>query len=198
MGKESQGFSLLEISIVVAIILIIAAIAIPNYLRLRVAANQASAVSSLLTLNAAEATYSSMFGGSFSTDLASLGPPQPGANATSIAAGLIDGVLAQGAKSGYHFSYSPGVVDSTGRVTVYAFNAAPDANSTGHYQYYSDQSGVVRTINSSATNNSGSAPSAENTPTACSESGNTVTVTSTLKPPVGSVISMVGSDPSRL
>ncbi len=188
MGKESQGFSLTEVLIAVLIILIIAAIAVPNFLRLRIAANQASAISSLLALNAAEATYSSMFGGSFSTNLASLGPPQPGANATSSAAGLIDGVLAQGAKSGYHFSYSPGVVDSTGRVTAYVVNAAPDANWTGRNQYYSDPSGVVRTINGAA--------ATENAPTACSESGNTVTVTSTLSPPVGSIIHWSGATPA--
>jgi type IV pilus assembly protein PilA len=188
MGKKSQGFSLTEVLIAVSIMLTIAAIAVANFLHLRVAANQASAVSSVLALNAAETTYFSMFGGRFSTDMASLGPPQPGANATSTAAGLIDGVLAQGAKSGYLFSYSPGVADSTGRITAYVINAAPQAYWTGRNQYYSDQSGVVSTIDSAAATG--------NTPTACSESGNTVTVTSTLNPPVGSVIQWSGASPA--
>ena len=189
MGRESHGFSLIELLIAAAIILIIVAIAVPSLLHLRIAANQASAVSSLRTLNTAETTYSSMFGGSFSTDIASLGPPQPGADPTSTAAGLIDGVLAQGAKSGYLFSYSPGVVDSTGRITAYVVNAAPNANSTGNYQYYTDQSGVLRRASASTS-------SAGNTPTACSESGNTVTVTSTLNPPVGSDIRWSGASPA--
>lgn len=108
MERSPKGFSLIELLIVVAIILIIAAIAIPNFMRSRVAANQASAVSSLRTLNTAEVTYSSTFGGGYSTDMPSLAQPAPGGVATSTAAGLIDSVLAQGAKSGYTFVYSPG------------------------------------------------------------------------------------------
>ena len=144
MDKSPKGFSLIELLIVVAIILIIAAIAIPNFMRSRVAANQASAVSSLRTLNTAEVTYSSTFGGGYSVDLASLASPPAGANATSTAAGLIDSVLAQGSKSGYTFTYSPGVSDVTGRINAYSFNAAPNSNSTGTNYYYTDQSGVIR------------------------------------------------------
>jgi prepilin-type N-terminal cleavage/methylation domain-containing protein len=194
MGKEPRGFSLVELSLAVLVILIIAAIAIPNYVRLRMAANQASAVSSLHTVNAAEATYSSTFGGTFSLDLASLGPPATGANATSSAAGLIDSVLAAGAKGGYSFTYSPGVADSSGNITTYALAAAPLAASTGLNQYQSDQSGAVTRVNA-AGNTSASTPSAESSPTACSESGNAVTVASTLHPPVGSVIQWSGADP---
>jgi prepilin-type N-terminal cleavage/methylation domain-containing protein len=143
--KSSQGFSLIELLIVVAIILIIAAIAVPNLLRSRVAANQASAVGSLHTLNSAETTYSSIFNVGFSVDMASLGPAEnAGANPTSTAAGLIDSVLAAGSKSGYSFIYSPGDSDSAGRIDSYSFTAIPISSSTGTNYYYTDESGVIR------------------------------------------------------
>jgi len=144
MKNSSKGFSLIELLIVVAIILIIAAIAIPNLLRSRIAANQASAVGSLRTLNTSEITYSSTFNVGFTADLTSLGPTAGGGNPTSTAAGLIDSVLATGSKSGYSFTYSPGPSDSTGRIQTYSFTAVPITSSTGTNYYYTDQSGVIR------------------------------------------------------
>ena len=145
MKKSSKGFSLIELLIVVAIILIIAAIAIPNLLRSRIAANQASAVGSLRTLNTAEITYSSTYNVGFTQTLTYLAPPAAAsANPTSTAAGLIDSVLAVGSKSGYSFTYSPGASDSTGRINTYAFTAVPITSSTGTNYYYTDQSGVIR------------------------------------------------------
>ena len=144
MRKSSKGFSLIELLIVVAIILIIAAIAIPNLLRSRIAANQASAVGSLRTLNTAEITYSSTYNVGFTATLSYLAPPTGTNNPTSTAAGLIDSVLALGSKSGYSFTYSPGASDSTGRINTYAFTAVPITSSTGTNYYYTDQSGVIR------------------------------------------------------
>jgi len=145
MKRSSKGFSLIELLIVVAIILIIAAIAIPNLLRSRIAANQASAVGSLRTLNTSEVTYSSTYNVGFSATMSYLQPdPAGSANPTSTAAGLIDSVLALGSKSGYSFTYSPGATDSNGRINTYAFTAEPITSSTGTNYYYTDQSGVIR------------------------------------------------------
>jgi prepilin-type N-terminal cleavage/methylation domain-containing protein len=166
MKKSSKGFSLIELLIVVAIILIIAAIAIPNLLRSRIAANQASAVGSLRTLNTAEITYSSTFNVGFTSTLLDLQPPSGGSlNPTSTAAGLIDSVLSgQGAttsyisaKSGYAFTYTPGPSDSTGRINLYGFTAIPISSSTGTNYYFTDQSGVIRQ-NSTTTASSTDSP----------------------------------------
>jgi prepilin-type N-terminal cleavage/methylation domain-containing protein len=158
MKKDSKGFSLIELLIVVAIILIIAAIAIPNLLRSRIAANQASAVGSLRTLNTAEITYSSTYNVGFTATLSYLAPPATSTtNPTSTAAGLIDSVLALGSKSGYSFTYSPGPSDSTGRINTYGFTAVPLTSSTGTNYYYTDQSGVIRQ-NSTTTASSTDSP----------------------------------------
>ena len=67
-----------------------------------------------------------------------------GTTPTATAVGLIDSVLVLGSKSGYSFSFSPGVSDSTGRINTYAFTAMPITSSTGRNYYYTDQSGVIR------------------------------------------------------
>lgn len=144
MKRSSKGFSLIELLIVVAIILIIAAIAIPNLLRSRIAANQASAVGSLRTLNTSEVTYSSTYNVGFTATMSYLQPDPTGSSPTSTAAGLIDSILANGSKSGYSFAYSPGTTDSNGRINTYQFTAVPITSSTGTNYYFTDQSGVIR------------------------------------------------------
>ena len=132
--KKQQGFSLIELLIVVAIILIIAAIAIPNLLRSKMAANEASAVGSLRTINTAEQTYSTTYGTGF-TDLAILGT-----------SGLLDDVLAAGTKSGYTFASTAtgGTGTSASPYTTYASTGSPLNSSSGTRSFCSDQTGVIR------------------------------------------------------
>jgi prepilin-type N-terminal cleavage/methylation domain-containing protein len=156
MDKSAKGFSLIELLIVVTIILVIAAIAIPNFLRSRVAANQTSAVASLHTLAIAQMTYASTYGAGYTTDLPTLAPPPGGGSPTSTAAGLIDSALATGIKSGYSFTYSPGPSDSTGRINSFSYQATPVSSSTGTQFYYTDESGVIR---QNATTNAGASDS---------------------------------------
>ena len=139
MRNRQKGFSLIELLIVVAIILIIAAIAIPNLLRSKIAANQASAVGSLRTLNTACIAYSTSYG-QFPTALTNLGPISSGGTASSTSADLIDSVLSGGQKSGYNFTYTAGTANQS-----YSITATPiTIGTTGQNMYYTDQSGVIR------------------------------------------------------
>ncbi len=145
--RKQKGFSLIELLIVVAIILIIAAIAIPNLLRSRIAANEASAVGSIRTLNTAEVTYASTYPDlGFSCSLTRFGPPAGSASATSTAAGLIDAVLSSGVKSGYTFTLTgcTAAGSTTINVTYQSTGVPTAAGQTGQRAFCSDQSGVIK------------------------------------------------------
>jgi type IV pilus assembly protein PilA len=139
MRTKQKGFSLIELLIVVAIILIIAAIAIPNLLRSKMAANEASAVSSLRTLNTVMVEYTNTYG----TDPANLASLAPATTPSSTAADLVDQLLSTdpAVKSGYTITYTNG---GGNPITTYTMVADPVSTATGQKHFFTDQSGVIR------------------------------------------------------
>ncbi|HTU33958.1 MAG TPA: prepilin-type N-terminal cleavage/methylation domain-containing protein [Candidatus Acidoferrum sp.] len=151
-GRTQNGFSLIELLIVVAIILIIAGIAIPNLIQAKIAANQASAVQSLRTISSAAAEYSSSYQDGYPPSLAVLGSPAGIADCN--AAGLIDAQLVAGAKSGYQFAWHVGADQVTGAAVppgcaggyldMYSVTADPFGFPTGTTHYCVDANEVIR------------------------------------------------------
>jgi prepilin-type N-terminal cleavage/methylation domain-containing protein len=156
MRNKQKGFSLIELLIVVAIILIIAAIAIPNLIRSKMAANEASAVASLRTYNTSIVAYSTTYQTDPSTDLSQLGPAT---TPSSTSADLVDSLLgsATPVKSGYSFTYTPGT-PTGGVYTTYTIVAIPSNSSTGQRYFFTDQSGVIRATTDYTTPTAASLP----------------------------------------
>jgi type IV pilus assembly protein PilA len=142
MRNRQKGFSLIELLVVLAIIMIIAAIAIPNLLGSRMAANEASAVGSLRTYTTAMLAYSSQcVNVGFPNDLTALGPGAGDCTGMGIVDNVLGGSLTP-SKNGYTFTYV--VVPGPALNGGYTLNADPQSRgTTGRRSFYTDQVGVI-------------------------------------------------------
>jgi type IV pilus assembly protein PilA len=147
--KKQRGFSLIELLIVVAIILVIAAIAIPNLMRARMSANESSAAGSVRTINTGEVSYAASYPDVGYTALASLGGANPCTPSTTNGC-FIDNVLASGVKEGYGFSAVGASPVNNVNMTYTSIGSPLSLNQTGTRSFCSDQTGVIY-YNSNAT-----------------------------------------------
>lgn len=151
--RRQKGFSLIELLIVVAIILIIAAIAIPNLLRSKMSANDSSAASTIRTINTSQVTYATNYPlAGYASTLPRLGPAATPSACGSASACLIDNALACPSatgcpKSGYNYFLVGATPSASGVVGDYAASASPiTVNSTGTNNYCSTADAVVRSM----------------------------------------------------
>jgi prepilin-type N-terminal cleavage/methylation domain-containing protein len=140
--KKQRGFSLIELLIVIAVILIIAAIAIPNFVRSRLRANESAAVQNLRMITTANTVYLTTYGVGYADGLANLGGDPVIPDATQ--AGLIDSILSAGVKTGYTYTYTVVTRNAASHVVSYTLTAEPTTfGSTGERHFFTNQTGII-------------------------------------------------------
>ncbi len=158
MPRQESGFTLIELLIVIAIILVIAAMAIPSLMRSKMSANEVSAANSLRTMTTTSTTYYSTYGNGYPASLGAMGGPAGATIATCDQPLMLDSVLSNNGsgnislKSGYRFNYVPGTSIgapspgcSVAGVNTYQITAVPVVEgSTGVRGFFVDTGGVIR------------------------------------------------------
>jgi type IV pilus assembly protein PilA len=154
--KNQKGFSLIELLIVVAIVLVISAIAIPSYLRSRMQANETSAVGSVRIINTSAITYSSTYVNiGFPANMADMGGANP-CSPSSTTACILEDALSRGTKSGYSFVWT-----GDGAIPSITYSLTPTplvVGGSGQRMFCTDQTGVIRDDPSGAGCNTSSSP----------------------------------------
>jgi len=157
LAHAQRGFTLMELLIVMSVILILMALAIPSYMSIRRQANETSAIQSLRGITQAEIQYSQTYpANGFACSLTSLGPAAGGGTASATAAGLVAADLAGGQKSGYTFAITnctKVTVNNQDMYTSYEITAVPQSvGKTGTRGFCSDQDSTIKSDPAGGTN----------------------------------------------